>query len=308
MVSFAVSMVPIDSIKPSPENDEVYGEVGWDDQMGALVASIQNRGLEEPLIVSADSFVISGHRRLYACNFLELEEIPVRVKEIRREDHLDEWPKILSEYNPQRVKSVASLLKESLMRFNEDEDASWLLKQREENHHFVDAELDFTKVSGTKQSKPISDRRRQFLDAANSVIERLESFWPLTVRQIHYQLLNDPPLTQVTKTSKYSDPDRNRYKNDKRSYDALKTLLTHARYSGEVGMAVIDDPTRPKFEPQVFDSVSEFVGKHTDWFLTGFQRNLQVDQPRHIEVLGEKGTLQQILKPVCREYLRPANS
>lgn len=60
---FQVDFVDIESIKPSPENDEVYGAVQDDEQMESLIDSIQRRGLEEPLIVSSDSYIISGHRR-----------------------------------------------------------------------------------------------------------------------------------------------------------------------------------------------------------------------------------------------------
>ena len=61
---YRVEWLSIDSVKPSPENDEIYGKVSdSDSQMGALIDSIRSRGLEEPIIVSADGFIVSGHRR-----------------------------------------------------------------------------------------------------------------------------------------------------------------------------------------------------------------------------------------------------
>ena len=73
------------------------------------------------------------------------------------------------------------------MRFSDDEDAAYLLAQWEVHRQEVDAVWDFTEVAGVKNAKGVSDRRRDFLDAVNKIIERLKTFWPLTVRQIHYQ-------------------------------------------------------------------------------------------------------------------------
>ena len=44
--------------------------------------------------------------------------------------------------------------------------------------------------------------------------ENLRDYWPLSIRQIHYKLLNDPPLKQTPKRSKF-DVEYYRYANDK---------------------------------------------------------------------------------------------
>ena len=58
---YAVRLVSVDEIKPSPENDDLYGNIAIDGQFIALVESIKKRGLEEPLILTADGFILSGH-------------------------------------------------------------------------------------------------------------------------------------------------------------------------------------------------------------------------------------------------------
>ncbi len=84
--NYAVEFVDIRRIKPSPENDDIYGKITNDDQMDLLIDSIKHRGLEEPIIVSADNFIISGHRRFSALQQLNLMQtrksrlIPVRRK------------------------------------------------------------------------------------------------------------------------------------------------------------------------------------------------------------------------------------
>lgn len=300
---YAVEYVQLKQIKPSPENDDIYGPVTHDAQMRLLIDSIQSRNLEEPLIVSADGFIISGHRRYFALKWIHgsRHRVPVRRKSYARADHLDEWPRILAEYNPQRIKSVGSLLKESLLRHADDNPRA-LLKQREQAAQRGTAE--FNEVLGTKTVRRITAKKQQFLDAITGVVEELKEFWPLTVRQIHYNLLNNPPLITTPQRSKF-DIEKYRYKNDATSYDALVSILTPARYEGYIPMTCIDDPTRPRFVYKGYTSLSEFVDSEMEHFLCGYHYDKQLDQPRHIEVLGEKNTLTQIVKPVCEEYYIP---
>ena len=299
---YAVEYVNTCDIKNSPENDDIYGKVSLDDQMRILMDSIGRRGLEEPLIVSSDGFIISGHRRFAALRMLgNSNTVPIRRKLFSRHDHLDEWHTILAEYNPQRIKSVGSLLKESLLRHAGD-DARTLLKNRDLISTRGNAE--FKDVDGIKTVRNISDKKQEFLEAVKTIVFSLREFWPLTIRQIHYNLLNNPPLISTPKRSKF-DPDHYRYKNDATSYDALGSLLGPARYEGDIPMNCIDDPTRPKFTWSGFSNLNQFVDSEMDNFLCGYHVDRQLEQPRHIEVLGEKNTLMQIVKPVCEEFYVP---
>lgn len=300
-VDYSVEIVPISTIQPSPENDDIYGEVKRDDQMELLIESITGRGLEEPIIVSADGFIISGHRRYFACKVLRFKEIPVRKKSFTRKDRILDWPRILTEYNPQRIKQASTLLKEAMLRFS-DQDATAVLRDFSTSQIEVDAE--FLEVSGCKFVRDVSKKKLGFLNAAIKVVNDLREYWPLSVRQIHYQLLNDPPLISEPKRSKFPK-ERYRYRNDKTSYDALVELLRQARYNGHIPMQCIDDPTRQGLTWGGWENASEFINEEVESFLCGYHRDRQLDQPRHIEVLGEKNTLIQILKPVCRKYYVP---
>ena len=133
-------------------------------------------------------------------------------------------------------------------------------------------------------------------------------YWPLSIRQIHYRLLNDPPLKQTPKRSIY-DAEYYRYKNDDSSYDSLVDLLTSARYHGQVlhdvhrrSDAAAEDARRMEY------SVGEFVQSEIDGFLTGFHRDRQQDQPRHIEVFGEKNTLYRMLERAAMNTTSPSAS
>ena len=72
----------------------------------------------------------------------------------------------------------------------------------------------------------------QFLAKAQEVIQENREYWPLTVRRVHYLLLNDPPLRHDKKSDSV-------YMNDKASYKALTNLLIRARLSKEVQMPSI---------------------------------------------------------------------
>ncbi len=40
----------------------------------------------------------------------------------------------------------------------------------------------------------ISDAERSFLNAVQKILKKYRRLWPLSVGQIHYSLLNEPPL------------------------------------------------------------------------------------------------------------------
>jgi hypothetical protein len=299
---YAAEWVPVDSITPSPENDQVYGQIEHDQAMEALIDSIRRKGLDEPILLTEDRFILSGHRRYYAVGYLGWKEVPVRVKAGIRRAGNDQYHRDLADYNPQRVKTVGSLLREAMLRNNSAADTYAAIEERREASLTVDAE--FMVVDGAKEITKISERRQEFLLAVQDVINSLHKYWPVSIRQIHYRLLNAPPLKQTPKRST-KGAEHYRYRNDDSSYDSLVDLLTPARYCGQVPMTCIDDPTRPQKTHGGWDSVSEFVRSEIDDFLIGYHRDRQHDQARHIEVFGEKNTLQRMLERACNQYYVP---
>ena len=298
---YRVSWVPAEAIKPSPENDKLYGPIDGehDSKLEELVESVRSRGLEEPLILSADNYIVSGHRRLVACKLAGIDPIPCRFTDFKR-DGADDWFKVLAEYNPQRIKGVDALIKEAMMQ-ESVEDTAALIDERERAMDERVADLIPMDVDREKLSHAITERRKPFLDAVVKVVEKLQPFWPLSVRQIHYQLLNDPPLTQTPKRST-KDIEAYRYRNDDRSYNAVIRLCRDARYAGHLSMNCIDDPTRPQIKHEGFSCVHQFINNEVENFLLGYQRDRMQSQRQYFEVFGEKNTLRTILDPVCSDY------
>jgi hypothetical protein len=102
-------------LKPSPENDALYRPVSMDDpEVIRLAESIKQRGLLEPIIITEDNYILSGHRRRVACMLAGVKEVPVRVHSIRHND--PEFLPLLRECNRQRTKSFDEILRETKSR------------------------------------------------------------------------------------------------------------------------------------------------------------------------------------------------
>src|SRR5215471_1462224 len=87
LVHEQVLKLGINEISPSPENNLLYRPVTGDDEATiALAESIGVHGILEPIVISADSFIISGHRRHVAARIAGLGEVPCRIIDIRRGD------------------------------------------------------------------------------------------------------------------------------------------------------------------------------------------------------------------------------
>jgi hypothetical protein len=286
--------LPIDSIQPAPENELVYRPVRPDDpEIVNLAISIRDHGLQEPIIVTSDRYILSGHRRHAACRLAGLTEIPCRVAEISRYD--PEFETILVECNRQRFKDFAEVVREKVVA-QSSADAYRTLRAHREAMSVVNG--DCLKIDGVKERKRISGAKRPMLEAAIKVIESQRDYWPLSDRSIHYDLLNDPPLRHASK------PD-SRYRNNPECYQDLCDLLTRARLAGEIPFAAIADPTRPVEIWDAFGDVGSFVQRDLDWFLGGYRRNLQQSQPIHIKIVGEKNTIAGSIRGVAQEYCIP---
>ena len=96
--------VKISQITPNPIHDEIYSNNDIED----LVESMEKYGLLEPIILTPEKMIISGHRRYLAAKFLGWEEIEVIVREVDQE-HM-EYTIISS--NQHRKKKSSELMNE----------------------------------------------------------------------------------------------------------------------------------------------------------------------------------------------------
>lgn len=129
--SAGVVILSLDTIRPSPENERLYRPVDPEDpEIVALAESIAEHGVVEPIVVTRDHWILSGHRRYAAAHLAGLREVPCRVEPIRRSDDLDRFIRLLREYNRQRTKSLDEQLREEVVSLDPQAAYQSLLEQR----------------------------------------------------------------------------------------------------------------------------------------------------------------------------------
>jgi len=288
--------LPIQCLRPSPENEQLYRQVRPDDpEVLALADSVRQYGIKEPIRISEDYYIISGHRRRVAAQLAGLQTVPCIVESIRHDVDRDRFLVLLREHNRQRVKSFDEVLREEIISGDPEEAYQELVEYRRAKQ-ILDIE---TMVIGERKRRAkISKAKEPFLQAVIRVIEELRPYWPISQRRVHYGLLNDPPLRHASKP-------KSRYANGKESSKDLSDLITRARIEGRIPDEAIGDDTRPVTSWDVHDNPASFLREQLDSFLQGYWRNLMQSQSAFIAVVGEKATLQPIIRPVLMDYTIP---
>lgn len=112
------------------------------------------------------------------------------------------------------------------------------------------------------------------------IVEDLEDYLPLTLRQIYYQMVA-----------------RLHIPNTESQYKGLSKALAKARKEGLVPWAVIEDPTRPLKGGVGWDDQQEYLESRLDEAAELYKRRLMRGQPYYIELFVEK---QALITPFTR--------
>ena len=109
--------IEIEKIKVAKDNGLIYADFGIDNADDKdLTISIQEHGIVEPLVLSSDFIILSGHRRLAAATYLGLPTVPVRMVEERYENlTYEERFELLRRFNFQRDKTASERVNEKLI-------------------------------------------------------------------------------------------------------------------------------------------------------------------------------------------------
>jgi hypothetical protein len=295
-------MVPWTWPRPARLNDEIYKPVNPDDPtIIALASSIRQQGLLEPLVLTLDRVILSGHRRFAACKLAGLRRIPVRWYDVRSTDPT--FPQLLVTFNAaQREKTPAEKIREEVIQTSPDAAFVRLATARAERLEQAILGADragLTRI-GKAEARPraeISEGKQAMLAAARRVLDDHRDYWPLSVRQVHYRLLNDPP-------ERNTDPryPTGTYLNDRPSYQDLSDLLARARIAGIVPWEAIGDETRPVSVWRKWPSVAVYVRQQLDDLFCDYRRDLLQSQPAHIEIVAEKMTVQSAADRVAAQF------
>ena len=291
---------PLNGIRPAPENDEIYRPISVD-HVRDLIADIREHGMLEPILVSADGYIISGHRRYFVARLIGFAEVPVRFHSVSRERNYEKFLRLLVGANAQRIKDAEVLLAEAVTKVDPVAAHAKIVAERKAKEQIRKENCTLSEVTSSDDGRrpKLTKAKQPMLDAILRIIEEQCDHWPLTVRQLHYRLLGpDAPLKHASK------PD-SRYVNDCKSYQAVIDVVGRGRVEGFIPWAAIDDDTRAVDENRAFYNLGEFFQQETDNFLQGYWRNLLQSQPRHFEIVTEKRTLHRILAQVARAHTMP---
>ena len=293
-----IEKININDITPAYINNKIYHPVNIDSpDIIELSKDIAEKGQLEPIVISNNDVIISGHRRYAAMQRLGFATVDVRRINICSWD--DNFEKLLVAFNNQRVKSIDEILRESVVSKSKDE-----VYRELQDYRITQAQTELDKnielVPYSERNRKITSRTQPFLNKVINILDHdLNKFLPVSVRQIHYNLLNHENVFTDT-----SNPD-SIYKNDVKSYKKLSRLLTNARINGDIPFSLIHDETRPTTLNSFYNNSQQFINREINNFLQGYWRNLNQSQPNHIEVIAEKLTIQSIIKPVCEKYCIP---
>lgn len=129
---------------------------------------------------------------------------------------------------------------------------------------------------------------RKRLGQVQRILDELRDYWPLTLRQVYYQLVAALVIENV-----------------KREYKRLSELLTKARLDGLVPWDALEDRTRTTLGSDGWSDYRDFVTDQARDFLDGYRRDLLQTQDVALEVWIEKDALSRICHSVAFDYCVP---
>jgi len=286
MENYTTQKMRLSEISPSAINDGIYSPVS-EDRITKLANDIKRNGLIEPIIVSSDFVIISGHTRYQALKYLERKFVEIRIAPVHSES--PDFLELLISSNDQRVKDDTE--KQIERNFTSNPEAYKKRAQQLINGSEVEAE----RIQGTlKASRSMSIADIVIIKAAIKCINDNIEYLPLTVRRLHYLLLNDPPVLNKAKGVMYE--------NNPQSYKRLSNAITTARIRGHIPFNCITDHTRVLKPNRGYDSIDAFMEDERKKLLSGYSRDVLQSQPRYTVVVCEKETVSNMLNPVCAKY------
>lgn len=126
------------------------------------------------------------------------------------------------------------------------------------------------------------------LKTVREVLNDMQDFKPLTVRQVFYQLLMKGHL-----------------ENHLSSYGMLSKLIKHGRVDGFIGWEEIEDRGRTFHDLTGWRDAQEYLNNSLSEFLKTYRRNLLQNQDVYLEVWVEKDSLSEIFHRIAADYSVP---
>lgn len=82
-----MQLISINELKPHPRNSEFFDDMTGD-KWNEFLTSVSSRGVIEPIVVTPDKMIVSGHQRVRACKELGISSIMCDVHTYDNEDQI----------------------------------------------------------------------------------------------------------------------------------------------------------------------------------------------------------------------------
>ena len=297
-----VVRVHVSTLKPSPENSLLYRDrnIGMQDRKRLVNSIRETQGVQAPLLVSRDEYIISGHERHAASREAGFPIVPIIVLDVWRSCHTpDQWLYVLREHNTGRAKTLDEKIREKMVDIAIVETAGQVADALVKQSDIKSATIYIPAKKKTRSV--ISKLTRGFADAILFILNEGDlKGVNANERAIHYRLL--PPLNVRTSTRS----DGFVYgATGKDSVGALSRMLTRLRLTGEVPWHRIIDETRPVAKWNTYSDAAEFIETQTRELLTGYARDLMQSQDNHYVIVAEKLTVKSFVDRVAARYTIP---
>jgi hypothetical protein len=291
--------VSISAIDPAPENDTLYDPIRLDDPAFLeLRRQIKSQGMIDPIVVSRDGYIISGHGRYKVAELLGWSKVKVRVlPDVSYEGDPDQFMQLLVSANTLRVKTTQEAVREGVVGMG---DYAW---QRICDYREGAARVDGVQVVelvGAKKRSAIT-QKLSLRKAIEDTVYTNESDWPLSDRKVFHLLLNVQGLLR-------NDVRGTPFANNDGSYNDVTDMLTRMRLDGSIPLDAIGDETRPVIQWDTHRSIGTFVQRSLKNLFSGYRRDLLQSQPNWIELLVEKNTVASSLRHIASKYTVPMTS
>ena len=129
---------------------------------------------------------------------------------------------------------------------------------------------------------------RAYLQNVQKVLTALRTYWPLTLRQVYYQLVAGLLI-----------------ENEKGAYKKLSRILAKARLDGLVPWEALEDRTRSVLGSDGWTNRETFLEDELDSFLKGYRRDCLRSQAVAPEVWIEKDALSRVCHRAANPYCVP---
>lgn len=93
-----MQQININELKPHPRNNEFFDDMSGEN-WEAFLESVKSSGVIEPIVITGDKYIISGHQRVRACKELGIKTILAECKPYYLNDNYDVVLKDLIETN-----------------------------------------------------------------------------------------------------------------------------------------------------------------------------------------------------------------